>query len=65
MNSSGLQASSSHKGYTDDRPIRASGQYNLDSMGLTGAGEDTIMGETLNTMEFTGGPKVIVFPFRP
>lgn len=58
MASSGLQASSNGSRYQDDRPIRASGQYNLDRMDVTQAGEDTIMGETLNTMEMTSGPMV-------
>lgn len=53
MSNSGLQNNSGYKPYRDDRPIRASGQYNLAAMDLTGAGEDTIMGETLNTMEMT------------
>jgi hypothetical protein len=58
MTSSGLQNSSVLKNSREDRPIRASGQYNLDVMDLTGAGEDTIMGDTLNTMEMTSVPQV-------
>lgn len=58
MANSGLQNKSGLRESLDDRPIRASGQYNLAGMDLVDAGEDTIMGETLNTMEMTSVPKV-------
>lgn len=41
----------------DDRPIRASGQYNFNEFDMTGQGEETVMGETINTMEITNLPK--------
>ena len=53
-----MQSSSTFQPSKDERPIRASGHYNIRDMNLTGAGEDTIMGETLNTMEMTSAPYV-------
>jgi hypothetical protein len=52
-NQSGVGGGNSGKKIVDNRPITGKGQYDMTNFELSNAGEQTIMGDTINTMDYS------------